>query len=50
MTVDEMIKELQELANKGYGNATVVTHIITDNGDEEVNFIEVDFNDNVGIY
>jgi uncharacterized protein (UPF0335 family) len=40
MTVNEMIKELQEIANAGFGDAKVISNIISDWGDEEISFVE----------
>ena len=40
MTVNEMIRELQEIANDGHGDAKVVSTIISDFGDEEIGWLE----------
>ena len=40
MTVNEMIKELQKIADKGFGDAKVISNIISDYGDEEISWLE----------
>ena len=40
MTVNELIKELQKIADEGHGDATVINRIITDDGGEEVGWCE----------
>ena len=40
MTVNELIKELQKIADEGHGDATVINRIITDDGGEEVCWCE----------
>ena len=40
MTVNELIKELQKIAEEGHGEATIINRIITDNGGEEIGWCE----------
>lgn len=40
MTVNELIKELQKIADKGHGEAKIINRIITDNGGEEISWCE----------
>lgn len=40
MTVKEMIIELQKIADAGNGDAIMVSQIISDWGDEKIDFIE----------
>lgn len=40
MTVNEMIRELQAIADAGYGEVEVVSCIITDWGSEEIDTVE----------
>ena len=40
MTVNEMIKELQAIVEKGHGDAKVISRVISDYGDEEIACVE----------
>ena len=36
MTVNEMLKELQELVNQGYGEAILISQAVSDCGGDEI--------------